>query len=86
MLGRRPRWHRSEAHDLKHRPNSVVIPLAALTVGASAYKGMRWFQRSRQQLQLDIEQPAFGVWDPLSDRSMSCCVGPRAPSDRKPNW
>ena len=37
-------------------------------------------------LQLDIEQSAFGDWDPLRDLSMSCGVGPRATSDRKPNW
>jgi hypothetical protein len=36
--------------------------------------------------QLDVEQPVLEVWDPLSDRSMSCGVGARTASDRKPNW
>jgi hypothetical protein len=40
---------------------------------------------SREQLKLDIEQPVVLGWDTLSDRSMSCCVGSRAASDRKPN-
>jgi hypothetical protein len=40
---------------------------------------------SREQLELDIEQPVVLGWDTLSDRSMSCCVGSRAASDRKPN-
>ena len=36
--------------------------------------------------QLNVEQPAFGVWDSLGDRSMSCGVGARATSDWAPNW
>lgn len=40
----------------------------------------------RRRLQLDVAQPVLEVWDPLSDRSMSCGVGARATSDRKPNW